>query len=113
MTHIVISSFRLVLFRLFVISLGVFSLFCLFAWRYFVLATLNNARRKGEITKRHKPATINIIAVILNVCCKLCTINNHCAKCEHTWRLAIQALDRFQVSKRNSIYEIKSDFKRI
>ena len=46
--HFVFSSFRLALFRLFVISLGVFSLFRLFAWRYFVLARRHNARRKDE-----------------------------------------------------------------
>ena len=54
----VILSFRLALFRLFVISRGVFSLFCPFAWRYFVLAPLYNARRKDERTKWHKQATI-------------------------------------------------------
>ena len=58
MAHFVFSSFRLALFRLFVISLGVFSLFRLFAWRYFVLAPRHNARRKDERTKWHKQATI-------------------------------------------------------
>ena len=53
-----ISFFRLAFFRLFVISLGVFSLFRLFAWRYFVLAPRHNARRKDEITKWHRQATI-------------------------------------------------------
>ena len=51
-----ISSFRLALFRLFVISLGIFSLFRLFTWRCFVLAPRHNA--KNEITKWHKRATI-------------------------------------------------------
>ena len=55
--HFVFSSFRLALFRLFVISLGVFSLFRLFAWRYFVLAPRYNARRKDERMKWHKQAT--------------------------------------------------------
>ena len=49
--HFVISSFRLALFRLFVISRGVYSLFRLFAWRYFVLVPRHNSRRKDEKTK--------------------------------------------------------------
>ena len=59
--HFVFLSFCLALFRLCVISVGVFSLFRFFAWRYFVLAPSHNARRKdekNEITKWHKQATI-------------------------------------------------------
>ena len=41
--HFVISSFRLAVFRLFVISCGVFSLFRLFAWRYFVFSVFRVA----------------------------------------------------------------------
>ena len=67
MAHFVISSFPLALIRLFVILLGVFSLFRLFAWRYFVLAPCHNAKRKDEITKWHTQATI----VNPYLCCKI------------------------------------------
>ena len=74
--HFVISSFRLALFRLFVISLGVLSLFRLFTWFYFVLAPRHNAWRKDETinTKWHKPATI-VIEPIMDI------LQNHAYGC--------------------------------
>ena len=60
-----ISFFRLFAWRYFVFSLFRLALFRLFAWRYFVLAPRHNARRKDEITKWHKQATIFAIDLFI------------------------------------------------
>ena len=46
--HSAVSSFRKALFRLFVFSRGILSLFSLFAWFYFVFSRCHNHRQKDK-----------------------------------------------------------------
>ena len=60
----IISSFRLALFRLFVISPGVISSFRYFAWRFFVflrgvISSFRHAITPSDVTKRRKNAMRN------------------------------------------------------